>query len=134
MEEVGLPPSEHLKCQLFDKEAITIVLCSSNQFSDNQTPQCRFIGVKESNGMLSPVDILYNLANLGVTSLLIEGGPKLIKSFYEDGLIDEIYEYTSSDEINFDESMRNPIRIDNKWNEKETLILGDNRLVRFEKK
>ena len=116
-----------------DKEAKTIVLCSSEKFSNNQTSQCEYIGVEEKNKLLNPMNILHELANVGVTTLLIEGGPKIMKSFYDDGLIDEIYQYTSPDEINFDEDMRNPIRIDDKWAEKETLFFGDNKLVRFQK-
>ncbi len=41
--------------------------------------------------------------------------------------------YLEDWKINFDEGMRNPIRIDDKWAEKETLFFGDNKLVRFQK-
>ena len=116
-----------------DDEAETIVLCSSNQFSDNQTTHCKFIAVNEKDGLLDPKDILKHLANIGVTSVLIEGGPCFIKSFYKEGLIDELYEYTAPGELE-GENMENPIEIDSSWNCSGEEHLGDDRLVIYQKK
>ncbi len=116
-----------------DDEAETIVLCSSNQFSDNKTNHCKFIAVKEKNGMLDPEDTLKHLANIGITSILLEGGPQLIKSFYTEGLIDEIYEYTAPGILD-GEGMQNPIDIDDRWNCKDQKNLGDDKLVIYQKK
>ena len=116
-----------------DDEAETIVLCSSNQFSDNKTKHCKFIAVEEKNGMLDPQDILKHLANIGITSILLEGGPTFIKSFYGQGLIDEIYEYTAPGVLN-GENMKNPIDIDERWDCKDQENLGDDRLVVYQKK
>ena len=116
-----------------DDEAETIVLCSSNQFSDNQTTHCKFIAVNEKDGLLDPKDILKHLANIGVTSVLIEGGPCFIKSFYKEGLIDELYEYTAPGELE-GENMENPIEIDSSWNCSGEEHLGDDRLAIYQKK
>ena len=117
-----------------DDESETIVLCSSNQFSSNKTSHCKFIAVKEENKMLESKNMLIELANIGITSILLEGGPKMIKSFYEKGLIDEIYQYTSADDINGADNMKNPIEIDDTWDYKEQMNLEEDRLHVFQKK
>ena len=60
-----------------DDKSETIVLCSSEQFSNNKTKHCRYLAIKEKNKMLDPHDILVQLANIGITSVLLEGGPSL---------------------------------------------------------
>ena len=83
--------------------------------------------------MLDPHDILVQLANIGITSVLLEGGPQLIESFYKEELIDEIYEYTSPQVLN-GKNMQNPIEIDENWSFKDTENLGEDRLVIYQKK
>ncbi len=116
-----------------DNESETIVLCSSDQFSDNKTTHCKYIVVKEKNKMLDPQDILKHLANMGITSILLEGGPKLIQSFYQEGLIDEVYEYTAPVTLN-GKDMLNPISIDDSWDCKDQENLGEDKLVIYQKK
>tara|TARA_B100001750_G_scaffold213475_1_gene195971 strand:+ start:101 stop:1174 length:1074 start_codon:yes stop_codon:yes gene_type:complete len=116
-----------------DNESNTIVLCSSNQFSDNHTSHCEYIGVNEINNLLDPTSILLELANHGITSTLLEGGPTLINSFYKEGLIDEVYEYTSSEELDAI-NMDNPINIDDSWEYADRVNLGDDILKIFLKK
>ena len=116
-----------------DNEAETIVLCSSDQFSDNKTTHCKYIVVKEKNKMLDPQDILKHLANMGIISILLEGGPKLIQSFYQEGFIDEVYEYTAPITLN-GKDMLNPINIDDHWDCKNKENLGDDKLVIYQKK
>ena len=117
-----------------DNESETIVLCSSNQFSNNETSHCKFITVKEKNKLLDPENILIELANIGITSMLLEGGPQIIKSFYDKGLIDEIYQYTSSEDIDGADNMKNPIEIDDTWNYKDQVNLEEDQLRIFQKK
>ena len=62
--------------------------------------------------MLSPKDILKKLANHGVTSVLVEGGPCILQSFFNEGLIDELYEYTAPGILDGND-MKNPIILDN---------------------
>ena len=66
---------------LNDKESETIILCSKLKFQDNKTSQCTYISILEKNGKLDPEDILNRLGELGITSLIIEGGASTIKSF-----------------------------------------------------
>ena len=53
-----------------------------------------------------------SLAKEGITTLLIEGGQLLVKSFIEKDLINEIYLYTSNNILD-DAKLLNPINIDN---------------------
>ena len=116
-----------------DNEAETIIMCSNEKFEKNKALNCRFIPVKETNGELDLEDVILKLANDGVTSLLIESGPKLIKSFYDYNLIDELYLYTA--DIDFPDSrLKNPININNDWVLKNTQILGGDELQVFERK
>jgi len=113
-----------------DEKAKTIVLCSSNQFSNNNTSHCEYVGVKEINGLLDPSAILIELANKGVTSVLLEGGPQLINSFYKEHLIDEIYEYSSSESLDAI-GMDNPVEIDDSWDYTDQINLGGDSLKIF---
>ena len=113
-----------------DDEAETVVLCSSAQFSNNHTSHCQYIGVDEVDGQLSPSSILFELANQGITSVLLEGGPQLIHSFHKDSLIDEVYEYTSPESLDA-VGMDNPIDIDDRWEYTETMNLGGDSLKIF---
>ena len=113
-----------------DDQADTIVLCSSNQFSNNHTSHCEYIGVKEVDGLLDPSSILIELANKGITSVLLEGGPQLIESFYREHLVDEIYEYTSPEKLDA-VGMDNPIEIDDNWDYADRMNLGGDSLKIF---
>ena len=116
-----------------DNEADTIIMCSKEKFNKNKTLNCQFIPVKEINGKLDLYDVLLKLANEGITSILIESGPKLIHSFDCEGLIDELYLYTA--EVNFPESsLKNPINVKDDWILKRIQILGPDELKIFERK
>ena len=116
-----------------DNEAETIIMCSRDKFDKNKALNCRFIPVKEMNGELDLEDVMLKLANEGITSLLIESGPKLIKSFYSHNLINELYVYTA--DIDFPQSnLKNPIEINDDWVLKTTQILGSDELQVFERK
>ena len=77
--------------------------------------------------------MLTELANIGVTSILLEGGPTIIKSFYDHGYIDEVYEYTSPRKID-GINMKNPIKIDENWSSKDQINLEGDVLKVFQKK
>ena len=117
-----------------DRESESIVLCSSNQFSNNSTSVCRFIAVKEKDGLLDPKNMLLELANIGITSILLEGGPKIIRSFYNMGLVDEVYEYTSTEDLRGSESMKNPVTINDQWDYEDQMNLGGDKLRIYKKK
>ena len=116
-----------------DGESESIFLCSSKQFSDNQSSQCKFIAVEEKDDRLSPKDMLKKLANYGVTSILVEGGPSILRSFFNEGLIDELYEYTAPGILNGND-MENPINLDSSWNCINQKSLGNDKLVIYQKK
>ncbi len=116
-----------------DNEAETIVICSKEKFDRNKTLNCRFIPVKEVEGRIDILDMLLKLANEGITSILIESGPELIKSFDRQNLIDELYLYTAQTELPKSE-LKNPLNIGNDWVLKKTTILGEDELQVFEKK
>ena len=116
-----------------DNEAETIIMCSKEKFDKNKALNCRFIPVKEINGELDLEDVLLKLANEGITSLLIESGPKLMKSFYSHNLIDELYVYTADIELP-NANLKNPIHINENWALKTTQVLGNDELQVFERK
>ena len=116
-----------------DNEAETIVMCSDRLFERNKTFSCRFIPIKEVDGKLDPKDMLLKIANEGITSILIESGPKLIKSFDQEKLIDELYLY-SSDMVIPKSDLKNPLNIKSDWSLKSNKMLGSNELQVFERK
>ena len=116
-----------------DNEAETIVLCSNKKFEDNKTSFCRFLTVKERDGLLDPFDILKRLGEMGITSILIEGGQKVHNSFIDAGLIDEFYIYTS-DKILNDAKLYNPFKISDEWNLKDKVHLDKDVLTIVKKK
>jgi diaminohydroxyphosphoribosylaminopyrimidine deaminase/5-amino-6-(5-phosphoribosylamino)uracil reductase len=97
-----------------DNSADNIVLCSNETFKESQTSFCKYIPVKEIDGYLDPNDILISLGSNGITKLLIEGGKDLIASFLDKNLADEVYLYTSNDDLE-DAKLENPFVIDNHW-------------------
>ena len=93
-----------------DNLSETIVFCSEEKFENSQTPFCKYLTVKESNNKLDLFNMLDVLGKEGVTSLLIEGGAEIVKSFMDNNLIDEIYLYTSNKSLD-DAKLLNPLEI-----------------------
>ena len=118
---------------LKDNKAETIVICSNQKFQDNETSHCKYITVDELNGKLDPRYILMRLGELGITSLILEGGSELINSFLSLDLIDEFHLYTSMD-INSDLDIKNPFIINENWKIKNERKLDNDQLLVLEKK
>ena len=116
-----------------DKKAKNFVLCSDKRFSVSQTHFCKYIPVKEENGMLSPFNILKTLGDLGIISILIEGGQKVLQSFMQSDLIDQIFIYTNSQNLE-NAHLKNPIEISDEWSILEKENLGKDTLVIAQKK
>ena len=116
-----------------DKNARTYVMCSDNRFENNKTSFCDFISVKEKKTVLDPSDILEKLGELGITSLLIEGGKKVHESFFGVDLIDEMYIYTSNKTID-GASLKNPLIADENWILNDELYLDEDVLKIVRKK
>jgi len=118
---------------LKDNKAETIIICSNQKFQDNETSHCKYITVDELNGKLDPRYILMRLGELGITSLILEGGSELINSFLSLDLIDEFHLYTSMD-INSDLDIKNPFIINENWKIKNERKLDNDQLLVLEKK
>ena len=118
---------------LNDDEAHTIIMCSNNKFQDNETSHCQYLVVDEKNNKLDPKSILNRLGDIGVTSLIIEGGASTIKSFLDMELIDQFYLYTSpssKDELD----IKNPFLINDNWEMQDEKFLDDDHLMIFKKR
>ena len=118
---------------LNDNEADTIIMCSNNKFQDNKTSHCQYLVVDEKNNKLNPKDVLNRLGEIGITSLIIEGGASTIKSFLDMELIDQFYLYTSSfskDELD----IKNPFLINDDWQVQDEKFLDDDHLIIFKKR
>ena len=85
------------------------------------------------NGQLDPVAILDSLSKEGITSIIIEGGAELLNCFNKEKLIDEIYIYTAPDDLD-NALLKNPIKISEDWEVKETKSLGNDTLIIAERK
>ncbi|MBC8214665.1 MAG: bifunctional diaminohydroxyphosphoribosylaminopyrimidine deaminase/5-amino-6-(5-phosphoribosylamino)uracil reductase RibD [Candidatus Marinimicrobia bacterium] len=123
-----------LNLEIFrDQKAETIVLCSAKLYHPNKTTYCRYLTIKEENNKLSPDHILLTLAKEGINSLMIEGGAKLLKSFFDEDLIDEVFVYTSSQSLN-NANLKNPLVLNEDWELIETRQLGQDKLKISRKK
>jgi len=116
-----------------DKKSKTIVVCSNKLFNDSNTSSCEYISVNEKNGKLDLHHLLNRLGELGITSLILEGGSELLNSFLIKNLIDEFHLYSSKNSLpKLD--VKNPFIINSKWNLRNEEMLDDDTLVIFEKK
>jgi len=116
-----------------DQLAETIVLCSKDKFSNSRTSFCKYIAVQEQNGKLSLNESLIAIANEGVTTLLIESGPELIKSLMNENLIDELYLYSSNKNLK-NADLKNPLKLSNKWKINFSKDIGEDNLINAERK
>ena len=117
-----------------DKLADTFILCSEKKFKRHRTSFGTFIPVKEDgNGLLNPKSILERLGEEGITSILIEGGPLLLNSFLDEGLIDKYYEFISIQNLENGNLLSPNLNLDI-WQEENVTILGQDKLVTYIKK
>ena len=117
-----------------DNAANNIILCSDRNFEDNEIPSCKFLTVKENSYGLDESHMLNILGEQGITTLLIEGGHKIVKSFIEKELVDEIYLYTSKNDLD-NAKLLNPIDINDKsWVITDTKEFDNDNLVIARKK
>ena len=76
---------------------------------------------------------LIAIANEGVTTLLIESGPELIKSLMNENLIDELYLYSSNKNLK-NADLKNPLKLSNKWIINFSKDIGEDNLINAERK
>lgn len=118
---------------LKDEEADTIIMCSNKKFQNSETSHCKYITVNEINEKLDLNDVLIKLGELGITSLLVEGGATTIKSFLDVELIEKFYLYTSSLSKN-ELDIKNPFSINDNWIVQNEKFLDDDHLVVLNKR
>jgi len=68
----------------------------------------------------------------GISSVLIEGGQEILKSFIEAGVIDQIFIYTAPDKLK-NAQLKNPIQLSEEWSVLEQENLGEDTLIIAEK-
>ena len=76
--------------------------------------------------------ILKSLAEEGITSILIEGGYEVLQSFSLSDLIDQVYIYTAAHDL-ANASLKNPIKLTEKWTVMDEVSLGPDQLIMAEK-
>ncbi|MGE5340067.1 MAG: bifunctional diaminohydroxyphosphoribosylaminopyrimidine deaminase/5-amino-6-(5-phosphoribosylamino)uracil reductase RibD [Candidatus Omnitrophota bacterium] len=82
-----------------NREAFPLVIFSSSQTS-HQTPNANanhhfFVSPGSNPGELNLVEVLEQLHRLGIASVLVEGGGRVIDSFLKSGLYDEVLLFTA---------------------------------------
>ncbi len=115
-----------------DKKADTIVICSDKRFTLTQTHFCKYLPVKEEKNKISPVHALKALAMEGISSVLIEGGQEILKSFIEADVIDQIFIYTAPEKLE-KAQLKNPIHLSEEWSIIDQENLGEDTLIIAEK-
>ncbi|OUW61094.1 MAG: riboflavin biosynthesis protein RibD [bacterium TMED198] len=117
-----------------DNKAKTLVLCSEDKFEKSSTSFCRYMPIREVNGMLCPFDTLRSLGGQNITSVLIEGGRSILETFFRNDLIDELLIYTSSENL-AGATLVNPIELnDGDWEIVDERILGNDEVKVMKKK
>jgi len=117
-----------------DNASENIVFCSSEKFENSETPFCKYVTVNENNNKIDLNHMLDVLGSEGITSLLVEGGPNVIESFHVSDLIDEIYLYTSKDNLD-NATLKNPLKIDDdNWITTKTKHFENDKLTIVRKK
>ena len=119
-----------LNLKLFnDQSAKNIILCSMDKFKKSITSNCIYLPVKDKNGYLDEEGILNTLGKHGINLLLIEGGKDLISSFLSKNLVDEVYLYTSNNNLD-NASLNSPFILDSNWEVlKEESFQNDSLLI-----
>ena len=115
-----------------DNQSKTIVFCSNKRFNDSKTSFCRYYAVDEINGKLDILKVLKKLGELGITSLLVEGGEEVLSTFNEMNLIDMLFLYTSKNKMDGG-ILKNPISTNSGWSQEQAEFLGSDKLHIFAK-
>ena len=80
----------------YSQDGFTFTLTEQEVFPAMRNRKLR---ESEVDGMLDINDVLDQLANHGIVSVLVEGGPSILKSFMQSNLIDEAVIYTSDTDL-----------------------------------
>jgi diaminohydroxyphosphoribosylaminopyrimidine deaminase/5-amino-6-(5-phosphoribosylamino)uracil reductase len=77
---------------------LVIIPAHSGQFTENRNilaKKAKILEVKEKAGQVNLKDMLKKLAQLGISSVLVEGGGTLIGSLFDDSLVDRVLFFIS---------------------------------------
>lgn len=82
------------------REIPTLVFTTAERAKSSKARRLQARGVqvepcRTKGGRVSPRAVLSRLAQLEVTNLLVEGGPTILTTFFEAGLVDEAYVFTA---------------------------------------
>lgn len=81
-----------------NKVILVTLPVSPGQETENRkilSEKARILEVKEKAGQINLKDMIKKLAQLGITSVLVEGGGTLIGSLFDEGLVDKIMFFIS---------------------------------------
>lgn len=72
----------------------TLIACSQQNLqrrkSEMASTACKFIACDTNEGNIALPELLADLADTGIATLMVEGGKKIARSFLDDDLVDEI--------------------------------------------
>ena len=71
----------------------------------------QIVAVDDNNGLCDLKDVLAKLGQKGVQQLLVEGGAKIITSFINESLVDEVRVYISPKELSSDSAIKTTIQM-----------------------
>lgn len=138
--KLGLSPASKLAQSASHAGLWVFTLAPPNQ---NSTDALTNMGVKIHRfgggqpGLISPAAALERLADEGITRLLIEGGPRVARSFLDAGVVDEVLIYRGTRELGangllplVDRDLKE-LEADTTWQLSEARALGDDNLVRY---
>ncbi|MFA4889736.1 MAG: bifunctional diaminohydroxyphosphoribosylaminopyrimidine deaminase/5-amino-6-(5-phosphoribosylamino)uracil reductase RibD [Candidatus Omnitrophota bacterium] len=89
------------KANIFSGKSRVVIAtlpCRPGQETENRknlAPQAQIIEVKEKAGQIDLRNMLKKLAQLGIASILVEGGGTLIGSLFDEGLVDQVLFFIS---------------------------------------
>lgn len=91
-----------LACRLVEtaREIPTLIFTAAERAKSPKANRLQARGVqvepcRTKGGRISPRAVLSRLAQLEVTNLLVEGGPTILTTFFEEGVVDEAHVFTA---------------------------------------
>ncbi|MCF6322374.1 MAG: bifunctional diaminohydroxyphosphoribosylaminopyrimidine deaminase/5-amino-6-(5-phosphoribosylamino)uracil reductase RibD [Rhizobiaceae bacterium] len=81
----------------------TFIACPQEKLEERKQQlagtHCKFIACDTRDGKIALPELLADLADTGISTLMVEGGKKIAESFLENMLVDEILLYVSRDKM-----------------------------------
>ena len=81
----------------------TYIACRQSKLASRKEEMagtaCKFIACDTKQEKVALPELMADLSDIGIASLLVEGGAKIARAFIEDQLVDEIILYVSDDKM-----------------------------------